>query len=246
MKDNFSERSALYSQFRPDYPTALIDFICSEVPGFSRAWDCGTGNGQLARHLSEHFIQVFATDISARQLGNAVAADNISYSVQPAEQTTFADDQFDLIAVAQAVHWFDFEKFYAEAVRTAKNNALIALIGYNRPRIDGNIDELTDDFYFSTVGPYWDAERKYVDENYKTIPFPFTEITSPEFAHELSWSAEQLLGYFSTWSAVKHYTKQNNTDPVSKIREKLLRIWPEQELKTARFPIITRMGRISK
>jgi len=72
MKDNFSNQSFLYAKFRPSYPAALFEFILSLVPDKQSAWDCGTGNGQIAGVLADSFEIVYATDISKNQLANAI------------------------------------------------------------------------------------------------------------------------------------------------------------------------------
>src|SRR5437016_1337123 len=112
-KDLFSGHGKQYAAFRPTYPKELYDFIYSHVSNFENAWDVGTGNGQVARELSKQFDCVSATDISATQLENAFKAKNIFYEIA-GEQTSFSSNSFDLICVAQAIHWFSREKFYRE------------------------------------------------------------------------------------------------------------------------------------
>src|SRR5258708_18260198 len=124
-KDLFSNHAHQYAVFRPTYPKELYDFIFSHVKNFESAWDAGTGNGQVARDLSGQFKKVSASDISAKQIENAYQNENISYSLV-GETTSFSESSFDLICVAQAIHWFDREKFYAEVKRAAKPNAVIA------------------------------------------------------------------------------------------------------------------------
>src|SRR5258706_9304965 len=104
-KDLFSDHARQYAAFRPVYPMELYDFIFQYVTRFENAWDAGTGNGQVARVLGQSFKNVFATDISAKQIENAVQSENIFYSVQW-EQTSFPPQTFDLICVSQAIHWF--------------------------------------------------------------------------------------------------------------------------------------------
>src|SRR5258706_6836941 len=130
MKDNFSTQSDKYAKYRPAYPDALYEYLLSIVPGRENAWDCGTGNGQIAQVLAQSFDKVFATDISRQQIDNAIIHPRIEYSVQPAEKTSFPDDSFDLVTVAQAIHWFDFQAFYQEVHRTIRNRGVLAVIGY--------------------------------------------------------------------------------------------------------------------
>lgn len=241
MKDNFSTQANEYVKFRPVYPDALYDWLLTMVSHKDAAWDCGTGNGQVAFALAQHFKKVEGTDISAAQLANAFQKENIAYSVQ-AEQTTFPDQSFDLITVAQAIHWFDFDMFYKEVNRTLKPGGVLAVIGYGLVSIDEPVNELLHDFYNRVVGPYWDKERRYVDELYKTIPFPYTEIKTPEFYITAEWTVHHFLGYLETWSAVQHYKKVNEQNPLELITEKIEKLWAPGKIKTVRFPILLRVS----
>ena len=243
MKDNFSKQSDLYSRFRPGYPGQLFDFLLPLVPDKRNAWDCGTGNGQVAAKLSHYFNEVYATDLSAAQIENAERKKNIFYSVEKAEKTLFPDNKFDLITIAQAIHWFQFNDFYHEAQRTLKPGGIIAVIGYDILRINKKIDLLIDTFYRDTTGPYWDEERKYVEEHYLTIPFPFKEITTPGFSMNYNWDLERVTGYLNTWSAVQHYIRKNNENPVDKFSEELKKVWGNVLKRKVQFPIFMRTGR---
>jgi ubiquinone/menaquinone biosynthesis C-methylase UbiE len=242
-KDNFSSQSDQYAKYRPGYPAAFFEYLNTILTGTQNAWDCGTGNGQVATVLAKMFDTVYATDISQSQLDNAARADNIIYSVQPAEQTDFPDHHFDLVIVAQAIHWFDFEKFYAEVKRTCKENALLIVIGYGILHVSPEIDAVIGRFYKNVIGPYWDKERRYIDEQYQTIPFPFKEIQMPRFSNTYAWTMEHLIGYLNTWSAVKHFTKQNGTNAVDDLRKEIAAVWMQDEIEVS-FPLLLRVGRV--
>ena len=246
MKDNFSTQSDKYAKYRPAYPSDLFEYLSSNVQNKQNAWDCGTGNGQIACELAKTFDNVFATDISQSQIDNALQTGNIFYSVQPAEKTTFDSELFDLIVVAQAIHWFDFDKFYAEVRRTAKNNALLCVTGYGRLEISEKIDNVIADFYDNVIGKYWDKERKYIDENYKTIPFPFDEIQVPDFVNTQHWTLEHLIGYLNTWSAVKHFIRQNGFNPVDNLQSEIEKLWGSEQTKQIHFPLLLRAGRTGR
>src|SRR5690349_10648465 len=109
--DRFSAQADLYARYRIDYPPELYAFLLATVPRRQRAWDCATGNGQVAAVLAQYFKHVDATDISQAQLDQAAARPNITYQLAPAEHTPFPDNSFALITVAQALHWFDQEAF---------------------------------------------------------------------------------------------------------------------------------------
>jgi ubiquinone/menaquinone biosynthesis C-methylase UbiE len=242
MKDNFSRQAEQYAKFRPGYPKELVDFLLTIVPSRETAWDCGTGNGQLAVALSAHFAKVYGTDISVTQLRNAVRKSNIIYKLERAEETSLQEKEIDLVTVGQALHWFDFDAFYREVNRTLKPGGVIAVTGYAMFVSDAATDKIIKHFYDNITGPYWDDERKWVDELYKTIPFPFVEVKTPVLISFYDWTYEQLLGYLSTWSAVQHYKDANKADPIELIKEDLKNSWGEQETKTFRFPLILRVG----
>jgi SAM-dependent methyltransferase len=244
MKDNFSVSPAQYAKYRPDYPQAIFDFLYPLLNEKGIAWDCGTGNGQLAQELSKDFEQVEATDISEQQLKYAFQADNIHYSAQPAEQTTFADDSFDLITVAQAVHWFDVDKFNAEVKRVGKPNSIIAIIGYGLNNITPEIDDIIREFYKNVIGEYWDGENRHIENKYQQIQFPYRELETPEINNIKLWKFEHLIGYLNTWSAVQHFIDKNNYNPVSQIEDDLRAAWGSVEVRRVIFPIIFRVGRV--
>lgn len=244
-KDNFSKQAAGYALFRPVYPEALYDFLYTKVTNFTAAWDCGTGNGQVASVLADKFANVYATDISGNQLAIAIAKDNIIYKTERAEQTSFPDNSFDLITIAQAIHWFDLVPFYREAARVGKDGCIIAAWGYNLLRVTPAIDKIIDNFYFKVIGSYWDQERSYIDGAYENIKFPFNEIVAPAFEIKTSWTSEQVIGYLNSWSSVQHYIQNKGINPVLLIEKELIQEWGN-ETRELVFPLFMRVGCINK
>jgi len=243
MKDNFSVQAKAYSQYRPYYPAEMIDYILSFITSKDVALDVATGNGQVAAALAADFKKVYATDISEQQLENATMAPNIYYSISSAEDTGFDNHQFDLVTVAQAIHWFNFDNFYTEVRRILKPDGLFAVLGYGLFSTNSHSDIILSHFYNTIVGPYWDAERKYLDENYTTIPFPFKEIEVKRFINEFVWTFDQLIGYLTTWSAVQHYINKNNSNPIDIVYDDLKESW-EQSDKKVTFPLLLRLGKL--
>lgn len=243
MKDNFSKQAVDYSKFRPQYPQEMIDYVVSFVPNKDIALDVAKGNGQVAHKLSSYFDKVFATDISQKQLDNAIHDKNIIYKKESAEKTSFEDQKFDLIVVAQAIHWFDFEAFYKEIYRILKPNGVFAVMGYGLFFTNPESDKILNHFYYNIVGPYWDAERKYLDENYETIPFPFEEMQAKKFENNFVWTFDALIGYLNTWSSVQHYISKNNENPIDLIYDELRISWEKNDHKVT-FPLLLRIGKL--
>jgi len=244
-QDHFAENSSQYLEHRPQYPDELFDFITSLVPEKTLVWDCGTGNGQAALALAQRFKQVVASDINQAQLDVAPQKANIEYHCWPAEKTALLDNSVDLITVAQALHWFDLEKFYQEVKRVAKPAGVIAVWCYSLGKISPAIDKIYRDFYFNIVGEYWPMERRYIDEKYQTILFPFTRVPTPQFTLQKELTLQQLIGYLNTWSVVKSYQKQHHANPIDLIYRQLVSAWgSSNDKKIMQWPVHLICGKI--
>lgn len=247
-KDLFSEQAEDYGRFRPEYPGEFVADITSLAPEKGHAWDCATGNGQVAVLLAEHFNKVTATDISESQLSKAVKISNIDYLLARAEESLLDANSFDLITVGQAVHWFDFEAFYKEVLRVSKDGGILAVWGYGLLRFEPRLNEIIDRFYTDKVGRFWDEERKHIESAYKNIPFPFMEIQlQKEYCIHKDFTVESLAGYLSTWSAVQNFRKSEGYDPITDLMAELKSVWgDEEQARTGSFPLFSRIGKVSK
>ncbi|MBR0346107.1 MAG: class I SAM-dependent methyltransferase [Rudaea sp.] len=225
-KDHFSGHADLYREARPTYPDALFDWLAALAPDRALAWDCGCGNGQSSVALAQRFDRVVATDPSANQIADAEQRANVEYRVEPGERSSLADASASLVTIAQALHWFDHAAFYAEVRRVLKPGGVIAAWSYAACRVDAAVDKVIDHLYGDALtGPYWPAERAYVDAGYRTIPFPFEKIAAPEFPMVMRWNLDQLLAYLRSWSATQRYIKANGADPVAIVEADLRAAW---------------------
>lgn len=242
-KDHFSGHAADYASFRPRYSAEIFDFVASLPARRGLVWDCATGNGQAALDLAERFEQVIATDASAEQLSHAVPHPRVEYRQAPAERSGIEGGSIDLVTVASAVHWLDFDRFYPEVERVLAPGGALAVWTYNLASISPEIDPLFHHLGRQILGPYWPPERRWLDEEYRTIPFPFAEVEVPQFWIEARWSLERLLLYVGTWSATARYRRETGRDAWEEVRPELEAAWgdPAQE-RLIRWPIMMRAG----
>lgn len=245
-QDHFSGHARDYRAFRPDYPPALFEFLASVTPGRQLVWDCGTGNGQAAVALAEHFQRVFATDASAEQIKNAEPNPRVEYAVAPAEQCPLPDGCADLVTVAQALHWFNHDRFYAEVCRVCVPRGLLAVWTYAFHSVGPEIDPVLEKLQAEFIRPYWPAERAFVDNGYRDIPFPFPELPAPAFEMTAQWDLPHLVGYMNTWSAVRQYEKKHASNPVGLLATELEHVWGHPEMvRTVRWRFHLRVGRVN-
>lgn len=243
--DHFGKVATQYAIHRPSYPAALFDWLASQCSERTLAWDCGAGSGQASLALATYFDHVLATDMSANQLAQATPHPRIEYRVSLAESSGLADRSANLVAVAQALHWFDLERFYAEVKRVLKPGGMIAAWSYGVIRIDGDeVNALLQDFYHHVIGPYWPAERHHVETGYRELPFPFQRIEPPSLAMEADWTLEHLAGYLRSWSASAHYAAAKKKDAVSELVGQLQPCWGNPtRTRTVRWPLAMLAGR---
>jgi len=243
-EDHFSGHAEQYAKHRPQYPDEIYAYLASITPRHSLAWDCGTGNGQAALGLAKHFDKVHATDASAEQISLAHLHDHVGYRVEPAEHVSLPSSSVDLVTVAVAIHWFNFDEFYHEVKRVLKPGGILAAWTYNLTEISPEVDVLIRRYYREILNGYWPERIRYLEEGYKTLPFPFEEITAPAFEMKVDWHLNQFAGFLNSWSATQRYKAQNGQHPLEIIWPQLLTAWgDENQPRLTRWPLHFRIGR---
>lgn len=244
-KDYFSTQADVYAKYRPAYPKNLYDYLLQLTPGRHTAWDCATGNGQVAVVLAQHFKEVIATDASQAQINHAQPNPKVTYRVATAEHSGLASNSTDLITVAQALHWFNFDAFFAEVQRVGKPGSVLAVWGYELCEVIPPVDAVFMHYYNHILAGFWAKERVYVEKRYADIHFPFKEITAPDFYIELQYSLSDFAGYLFSWSATQKYLQQHGQNPLELMYAQLLEAWGNAEqVRTVTFPVFMRVGLI--
>jgi SAM-dependent methyltransferase len=243
-KDHFSGHAATYAAYRPTYPPRLFAWLASVAAQRRVAWDAGTGSGQAAIGLVDHFERVIATDASAAQLAHAAAHPRVEYRVAAAESSGLAAASIDLVTVAQALHWFDIPAFFAEVRRVLTPSGLLAVWCYGDPTLDDPVlDGILRRYNRGTVEEYWPPERDLVLDEYRAVRFPFGEMASPPFSLEAGWSLADLMGYLRSWSATNRYVKAHGVDPVVHVEGEMRLAWgPPETKRIIRWPVTLRVG----
>lgn len=243
-KDHFSRQAAQYTLFRPRYPRALFEFLAALPEQRDRAWDCGTGSGQAAVALAEFFDDVLATDPSAAQIAHAERHPRVQYVVSAAEHAPLADHSVDLVTVAQALHWFDLDRFYAEVRRVVRPAGAVAVWSYGLGKISPQVDSVVWHLYKDILDPYWPPERGMIEQRYAQVAFPFEELTTPRLAMTADWKMNEFVGYLGTWSAVQRYIERNAANPIERVRAELEAAWGAAgAARRITWPLFLRVGR---
>lgn len=138
----FSDRVGDYVRYRPDYPRALLEWL-QRGHGVARDWevaDIGAGTGIASKMFLDADCRVTAVEPNAAMRGAAEswlqAYPKFRALGGSADATGLADASVDLVAVAQAFHWFDPVAARREFNRILRQHGLIA-IWWNSRRIAG-------------------------------------------------------------------------------------------------------------
>jgi SAM-dependent methyltransferase len=242
--DHFSAHAPEYARHRPHYPPQLARALAERCAGRSVAWESGCGSGQLTLDLAQHFERVRACDASAEQLAQAPPHARVEYLRAVAHESGLADASADLAVAAQAAHWFDLQAWYAEVSRVLRPGGLLALCCYGGVRAHGELDALLQRIALVELAPHWPAERRLVDEGYRSLRPPLAEIEAPHFELHASWALGELLGYLSTWSALGRYERARGALAVVELRARIARAWGEPErARELRWPLALRLFR---
>lgn len=244
-QDHFSAVAGRYAEFRPHYPEALFETLATLIPRTTPVWDCAAGSGQASVALARHCGHVIATDASGDQVRSALPHPKVEYRVALAEESGLPDASVGLVTVAQALHWFDLPRFYAEVNRVLVPGGVLAVWCYGINTVeDVAINRLMQEFYGVTLDAYWPPSRRLVEAGYRTLPFPYPELTLPDFRMEAAWTLDQLLGYYSTWSATNRYITATGRNPLEPLLHNLQPLWGDpQRARTVTWPLSLRVGR---
>ncbi|WP_435101938.1 class I SAM-dependent methyltransferase [Arhodomonas sp. AD133] len=223
-EDHFGGHSRAYADARPDYPEELFAWLASRTHGRALAWDCATGTGQAASRLRTYFDRVIATDASPGQVRSGRAAPGVGYAVAEAAHAPVAAGRVDLVAVAQALHWFDVPAFFAEVQRVLRPGGVLAVWGYGLCRVNPAIDAVLADFHDRRLAAWWPPERAWVAAGYPGLELPFTPLEAPDFGIVRHWDLATFLAYIGTWSGVKRAEAAGEA-PASELRRALAPLW---------------------
>ena len=243
--DHFSARAASYAVYRPNYPPEFVAWLAGLAPARELAWDAGTGNGQAATLLAEHFAAVEATDPSDAQLSLAKTHSRVRYRLAREGESGLAAGSVDLVTVAQALHWFDLSRFYPEAERVLKPRGVIAVWCYSLARMDAAVTKIFRRWHDERVQRHWPPERRHTDSGYRELSFPFEEMAAPSWTMTAYLTRAQFLGYVSTWSSVAAAQRTEGLDLVAELAAAFAPVWRADDERQLRieWPLGLRIGR---
>ena len=240
------DHTELYSKYRPTYPKELYtEGILSKLQTQNGVvcLDVACGSGQASFDLASCCKLVIGVDPSVNQIGQAQKrlegghVKNVVFEVGNAENLDVIlqkhgillngkkSEVFDLITVAQGLHWFDFKVFFSQVERLLKKGGVFAAWCYNTNVFENEKAQqvLMELYDGEDLKDCWTPRRFIIDDKYRTIPHvPFSEHVeySSNTKSTRKITLENYIGFINTWSAINTYGEKHGQEAKNKLMEK--------------------------
>jgi SAM-dependent methyltransferase len=193
---DFGEVALAYDQARPGYPIAAAQWlVASPADETAVVLELGAGTGKLTAQLTKVVKEVLATDPDERML------ELLSHRVPQArtaaggaEEINLPDRAVDVIAIAQALHWFDLDRAIPEMARVLRSDGVVGMVWNYRDDSIPWVRKL--DRMLGSQDSAFDLPEFLADRPEVVI------IDQAEFRHWQSVDREQLTGFVSSRSEV--------------------------------------------
>lgn len=136
----FTPLAADYARYRPGYPAEILPELAAAC-GLTPDWivaDIGSGTGNLARLFlaAGHRVIGIEPNHEMREAGERLLAAYPAFRsiAGAAERIPLAAQSVDLIAVGQALHWFDADRAKNEFRRVLRPEGWVAVVWNDRLR----------------------------------------------------------------------------------------------------------------
>ena len=191
--DGFSKQAEAYSRGRPEYPAALLPWLADElgIQPAQQVLDLGAGTGKFTRLLTQTGARVSAVEpVEAMRLQLAQALPDVAALPGTAESIPLPDASVDVVACAQAFHWFSTHAALAEIHRVLKPGGKLLLVWNVRDETVDWVAEIT-----RLITPYeGDTPRFYKGEWRNVFPAPgFGPLVEHSLPYFHSGPAERVV-----------------------------------------------------
>ncbi len=187
--ERFSERVGHFMRHRPNYPEAALEHLeTHDVLGVGTdVAEMGSGTGIFSEQLIGHGCEVWALEpnspmrsvaeatLETRALFHSIAAE--------AEETPLEDDSVELVAAAQAFHWFDLEATREEWRRILAPPHRVALLWALR-RTEGDAFHEDLEAFLRRHGIDYAETVERIESRIEELPMFFGGEEGDAFQHE--------------------------------------------------------------
>jgi SAM-dependent methyltransferase len=211
----FARAADVYERARPSYPQGAIDWIVQQTglgPGRTVV-DLGAGTGKLTRLLLPSGARVIAVEPVAEMRAHIDGTEVLDGT---AESIPLPDGSADVVAVAQAFHWFDHERALPEIHRVLLEHGSLVLVWNLRDLddpIQRGVEDLIEPLRVGVPGQFAAEWR----EPLARTPL-FGPATIGEFRYEQTFTADDLCDRVASTSFVAAMTPVAREELLGRVR----------------------------
>lgn len=219
-----------YALARPRYPSELLEQVRTLTDPCRLSVDVGCGSGQLTIPLADWSEAVIGVDRSPEQIRAATKHHRVTYHAGDAYELPVENETVDLLTIAQAMHWLDMPRFFAEVKRILRPQGTFAVLGYAVPRLQHpEMEKSFKHYYYDILGSdkepgepgcYWDVSRPLLDRGFAKTSFPFHHVARCWHEDHRSMALGSFADYLKSFSAYQTYTRKNE-DPLPTLLNEL-------------------------
>lgn len=208
----FGQVAEEFQRFRPDYPAEIYAHILRRVPEQhrARAMDLGAGTGMVTGHLIRYFREVISVEPDAQMA--AKIAEHYPLAViriVPAEECLQAPESVDLITIANALHWMDADRIFANARIWLRRDAVLAIFDRPLPKANPEVDSVTLAELRGPWKPHRDPRLRRAEnclDQVRAAP-GFRSVEEVKSPHVVSMSPEDYAGFWRSTSYGSAYAR---------------------------------------
>lgn len=208
----FGHAAEEFERYRPGYPPELFEHILAAVAAENRerAIDLGAGTGKSTRALLPHFREVIAVEPDpgmAAKLKEDVPS-VIVYNIT-AEDFSQPPSTVDLVTIANALHWMDALRVFANVHSWLRPRAIFAVFDRPLPKTIPAIDAITLAEMRGPWKPYRDDRlgKKYVWEDQIRSAAGFELFEETKFSYVIPMSSADFVGFWRSTSYGSAYAR---------------------------------------
>jgi SAM-dependent methyltransferase len=212
----FASAADVYERARPSYPQEAIDWLVAQTglgPGRTVV-DLGAGTGKLTRLLLPTGARVVAVEPIAEMRAHIAGAEVLEGT---AEAIPVPDGSADVVAVAQAFHWFDHDRALPEIHRVLREGGSLALVWNMRDLDDPlqrGVEELLRGVRDDVPGQQLGAWRVPLAQSAL-----FGGETAAEFDYEQRFTTDDLCDRVASTSFVAALPPVAREELLARVRE---------------------------
>lgn len=243
-----------YGKYRDIYPSSFYDSLSSL--GFAQegqsVLDIGTGTGVIARRIYNPSLKITGVDIEENQILKAremarIEKKDISFYVNPAEETGLEAKGFDSIIAAQCYIYFDVPRLMAEIDRILKPKGRFFISWFCWLPFESKVAKDSEELILK-YNPDWKGAG--FSQDYKicfdTEPYGFTCDNQIRYREDICFSKEAWAGRIRATRGVGAVLNEKELSLFNEEHEELLKNIPDEELRIPHLVLINSYKRTSE